>query len=226
MASIADPRTEDSLKEEYKTEHGKYPTSTEHFFGMINHFLEYNRLKAWHTFVDEVLPDYFPFGNLQGFLQSIIDYTYDAMAFKAYEKGCENGKKIREGLQGVFSLAESRIRQEVDTAKGYIKNKLIKPVKDKVDNELMPKIEKAQQKLQTLEYDVEEAVSDVKRLRGNIQGFDAKIKAFNDKLRSFDSKLKKAERLINDLDARVSELERKTKTQRVGLKLPPILRGE
>lgn len=205
--SLDKPHSDAWFKEEFKKGMNRYPTPLEHIFGTTMHYLEREKWLAWKNFVDAIIPDWWPMGTLQGYLFSILNSVYLHMDFKAYFNGARTASKIEQGITGVFNKAKDRIESEITKLKNKVETELFNPLKNKINNELIPTLNDAESKLRTLGVDVSKALGDVDVMQGNIAGFGSKIKGFDSKLLSFDSKLKDFNSSLSSLDSRIRNSE-------------------
>jgi len=205
MATIKEPYTDEELKQQY-TEEYQAPNALMDLFGRIYHFLELKRLEAWHSFVDSVFPDYFPFSNLQGLLQTVLDRIYEAMAYRNYVKGCDIGGKISQGFYDMYDDTKKAIDNEVNKMRNYIETEVVDPVKTKAD-QIAKDLKTAQNKLKDMGISIDGFEADVNTMKNNISSFDGSIKSFNNKLSSFDGKLKTLESTANNLKTQLSDAE-------------------
>lgn len=155
------------------------------------------------------------------------DATWKLIGGYGQKIGDDAMGKINEGINKAISDA----RAEVDKARAYIETSLINPIKDKIDNELKPKLRELGINIDSLDANVRKAMTEVSNMRGNITSFDGKLNDFGSRLNSYDTTLKdlktETEKFRDDVERRLKALEAKVEGKpTLPFELPAFLRGE
>lgn len=124
-------KNETDLRSYYQSHFGNVDEIS-HLFGIASHAKFYGQMVGWHSYVDGVLPDYFPFNTLQGFLQTIIDNTYSSQAQLHYDKGVDMGRQMVGKATQAYNDAVAKINQAVNDMKNLIQTQFINPLDAKV----------------------------------------------------------------------------------------------
>jgi phage shock protein A len=227
------------FQENFRHNMGRYPDAFEHFWGMTEHEFHYLKYESWCALIDNIFPDFFPFGSVQDFLMGVVKGVYDRTKWRAYDGGTEKARKIEDGLTDIYNQAQAKIQTEIENAKQYINTNLIDPVRQKA-NQIESSLKDAQSKLGNLSSTIDNLNGQINTMKSNITTFESQIKTFDTKLASFNSKLSSLDStasnlqtqltnaqaqlnqyktLIDDLDRRVKALEQKSS---LSLTLPKL----
>jgi len=151
---------------------------------------------------------------MQGLLQSILDQLYAYMGYRAYVKGVKIGEKLTYKFDDIFKKAKNKIETEIRKIRNYAEKELFAPLKDKINNELMPKINKAEKRIKKLNEQIDLLTVNVNTLSADIRTLDTYV----DRIRI---RLDTHYKWLNDLERRVKSLE-EGKTGKI--ELPAVLR--
>jgi len=173
----------------YESRYG-HVDDVSHTFGWASHEKFYETMKSWHSFVDSLFPDYFPFNTVQGVMQSVIDYTYDSQAENHYNKGVDMGRQLIAKANEIVNWAQNQITATVEQAKAYIQNNLINPITNTIDSNINPALADAKSKINNLLSQLSGFDTRVQNLIGNMDALDTRVIDLNSLCTDFDKAIK------------------------------------
>lgn len=211
-----------------------------HQIGLIGEYLFWLDCNGKAQFIDSLNPfqDTFPFENIEQWMKNVFKRQYANNYIYVYDEWCLEACKFFEKIEGQVSDLVSRINSEIANAKSYIQRNFIDPLKDRINNEIMPKVNDVVNRIRTAETtirdaqnQVNEALSDVANLKNavvdlntqvnNVRGkfnhvfneFNTKIDDLNNRLSIADADLASHTDNIKELFERVNALEQRSKEQ-------------
>lgn len=148
--------TKFQLQTSYKKQTGSYPTWLGDAFGWSGSHSIYNLAEQMCHFIDEIVPDWFPFGTMQSLLTTIIKAAYKVLAHYFYWDWAYRGDQLVKEFDKLIGDYKAKIEKAVADAKAYIENNFIAPLKSKIDY-INGEINGAQTKLDDLNRLIEQA---------------------------------------------------------------------
>jgi uncharacterized phage infection (PIP) family protein YhgE len=185
-----------------------YVDDVSHIFGVANHEIFYRQLESWCAFIDSVFPDWFPLGDIQNILISIVKFVYDNNANHSYNVGVDSGIAIIGKVTDAINWAQNQITSSVNDMRNKIDTEIIAPVRQKAA-QIEQSLKDAQAKLSDMGINIDGFQSNIDTMKSNISSFDSSIKAFDNKLFSFDSKLKGLDSTANGLQSQLRDAQAK-----------------
>ena len=179
-----------------------------HIFGVANHEIFYRQLESWCAFIDSVIPDWWPLGDVQNLFISIVKFVYDNNANHAYNTGVDSGRAIMGRLSESVQWAQTQITNAVNDMRNKIDTEIVEPVRKKAA-QIEQALKDAQTKLSDMGINIDGFQSDINTMKTNISSFDSSIQAFDNKLGSFDSKLKGLDSTANGLQQQLRDAQAK-----------------
>jgi uncharacterized coiled-coil protein SlyX len=202
-------------------------------FGWATHARFYFEMEAWCLFIDSVFPDWFPVGEVQNFLISIVKFIYNHEAQSSYYQGLNEGRSIMHHVDGVIDWAKNQITAAVTDMYNRVDREIVAPVKAKADQirhdldvaqtNLNDAIAKAGQALQisnSAQAIAGDARSAVNSVQNQVKGFESKLSTLDSQASALDNRIKDAstqlaahQRDIDDVIRRLKTLENKKSDQ-------------
>jgi hypothetical protein len=180
-------------------------------FGVANHGKFYAEMEAWCSFIDALIPDWFPLNYIQDGLIAIVKAVYDKQAATSYYSGVDTGVAIVAKVNDAITWARNRINDAVSDMRIDIDHTIVAPVRQKAA-QIEQTLKDAQTKLSNMGVSIDGFQSDINTMKSNILGFDGSIKAFDGKLGSFDSKLKGLDSTATGLQSQLRDAQAKLNT--------------
>ncbi len=194
-----------------------------HQIGLIGEALFWVDCEGKCSFVDSLIPDYFPLNVVQDVFTKIFRNHYNAKYTEVYDDWCLQGCKTFETLEGQISNVLGQIKGKVEEARAYIEANLINPLKDKINSEVVPAINNALLRVRSAEatirdakVSIEEALADVVNLDRTVASLntqvkdartkiDAAISNFNAKIRAVDEQIRDATSSVASLNSQIKD---------------------
>lgn len=123
-------------------------------------------------------------------------YVYDDWALQA----CKQFEQLEGQIAGVID----QIKRQVDEARRYIETNLINPIKDKINRELVPRINNLLSRVKTAESTIRDAQNRVTEALNDVARLDDTVKFLNDKVNSTKTELDQA---ISDFQSKMNKLD-------------------
>jgi chaperonin cofactor prefoldin len=209
----------------WNKDYQKQGGSTDDFcrlFGWANYLRFYAEMEAWCSFIDALLPDWWPIDVIQGTLISVVKALHDNQAWVAYWKGLDFGNAAEKKIEQTITWAKDQINNAVADMRNRIDNEIIKPIRDRVERELKPGLDAAktqidafQSKMGTFNDDLSKMKVDVTSMTTKVDAAAAKVQKVQDdlseKTRQLDSKLENLQYDAADLDIKAKQLDNQFK---------------
>lgn len=187
----------------------------------------YWEMEAWAELIDSLMPDWWPIGDIQNLLISIVQGVYDNQAENRVWKGIDAGNGVWNKINDTIAWAQNQINNAVNDMRNKIDSEIIAPIRDKVDRELKPALEQAQQKINEFQGKVNDFQNSIGNMNGQLDDFDGRIQALlhqvqaaryniDTKVREFESKVSDSQKNIGNLDTQLKSLG--TKAQNLDAK--------
>ncbi len=138
------------LKAGYKSWKGHYPTDFGHWIGVSQVWILRRKMNFWASFIDSIIPDWFPLNYVQSGLINIVDYVFQNMQQHEYNTWAEKGDDIVNRLNNLITDTQNRINNAVNNMKDRIDKEIIDPIRAKT-KELDNTLTQAQIRLQNID---------------------------------------------------------------------------
>jgi len=209
-----------------------------HQIGLVGEALFWLDCEGKASFADSLIPDYFPLSVVQSVFISLFRSHYNSKYTQVYDEWALQACKSFEILEGQINNVLGQIQGKVDEAKAYIEKNLINPIKNKINNEILPAVNDAISRVRTAEatirdakVSVNEALADVANLDRTVASLNTQVKNiqskvtatvtdFNNKMNTLDARIRDATSIVDghtidikDLWSRVNRLEGKAVEQ-------------
>lgn len=179
-----------------------------HQIGLIGEALFWLDCEGKCSFVDSLIPDYFPLNIVQSTFISVFKAHYNSKYAEVYDDWCLQGCKTFETLEGQIGNVLGEIKGQVDEAKAYINEHLINPLRAKI-NEILPTVNDAvnrvrnvEAKIRDAQVNITEALSDVANLDRIVNSLNGQVKTFRSNLNATASDLNNK---MNRIDGRIRD---------------------
>jgi len=201
-----------------------------HQIGLVGEILFWLDCEGKASFADSLIPDWYPLTEIQKAIIGLFRGHYASKSTDVYDEWCLQACKSFEVLEGQVNDVLGQIKGQVDEAKAYINNNLINPLKAKINNEVVPAINDALDKVRTAEADIRnaqvsitDALADVVNLDRSVTSLntqvnnartkiDSAISDFNTKIRNVQTQLNKADYGITYLSKQLKDFTDKMNT--------------
>jgi len=201
-----------------------------HQIGLVGEALFWLDCEGKCGFVDSLIPDWYPLTEIQKAFISIFKSHYNAKYIDVYDDWCLQGCKTFEVLEGQVNNVLGQIKGQVDEAKAYIQKNLIDPLKNKINNEILPAVNDAVSRVRTAEatirdaqVSINEALADVVNLDRTVASLNTQVKDartkinevisdFNTKIRNVDEQIRDATSSIGSLNSQIKDFTDKMNT--------------
>lgn len=204
------PRKNDNtFRANFNKSHGTSIDDISHLFGYANHSRFYTEMDGgWATFIDSIIPDYFPFGTVQSLLLTIVKAIYNACAEDSYDNGVSMGLQIVGKVNEAITWAQNQINSAVTDMRNRIDTEIVDPVRQKAA-QIEQNLKDAQTKLNDMGITIDGFQTNIDTMKSNISSFGTSIESFNNKLTSFDSKLKGLDSTASKLQSQLDDAKAK-----------------
>jgi len=159
-----------------------------HIFGWASETAFFFTCDGWCEFLDSIFPDWWPVGDVQNLLISVVKFIYSNRSEHNYNCGVTSGLKIVGRVNEVIEFAKNTISNAVTDMRNRIDSEIVAPVRQKAA-QIEQSLKDAQGKLASMGIDIDRFSSNIETMKSSIASFDGSIKAFDSKLGGFDSKL-------------------------------------
>jgi len=198
-----------------------------HLFGWAFESAFFFTCDGWCEFIDSVLPDWWPVGDVQNLLISVVKFLYENRSEHNYNTGVSMGLSIVGQVNDTVNWAKAEIQNQVNAMRNTIDTQIIQPVKDRINREIKPALDAAQKEIDTFRSNVSTFNSDLSKMKTDVSSMIAKVDSaaqkaqkvesdLTEKARQLDAQLKNIENrmgnintFIQNLDSRVKALEGK-----------------
>lgn len=145
-----------TLKDSYLKQTGHYPTWLGETFGWSGQRSVYNICDTLYSFIDDMMPDYFPFGQVQDVMMAIVAAVYGVIGRWWYWDWAYRGDEIVQQFDNVINDYKARVNQAVQDAKALVERDFITPLKNQLTT-LTTQTKAAQSSLDQLNAQINDA---------------------------------------------------------------------
>lgn len=198
----------------------------------------YWEMEAWAELIDSLMPDWWPIGDIQNLLISIVQGVYDNQAENRVWKGIDAGNSVWFKVSDTITWAQNQISNAVNDMRNRIDSEIIAPIRDRVEREIKPALDQAQKQINDFQAKVNDFQNSIGNMNGQLGSFDEQIRKarydvqtmgqkIDQKVGEFESKVSDAQKNIGNLDSTIKSLSTKAqnldaKAQQLGSQLGDI----
>lgn len=198
-----------------------------HQIGLVGEILFWLDCEGKCGFIDAIVPEWPLIGGLDDVFINIFKSHYNSKHTQVYDEWALQACKSFEVLEGQFNNVLDQIKGKVEEAKAYIEANLINPMKNKINNEVVPAINDALNRVRTAEatirnaqVSISEALADVANLDRSVASLNTQVKDartkineiisdFNTKIRNVNEQIKDAQISIASLNSQIKDFTNK-----------------
>jgi uncharacterized protein YqgV (UPF0045/DUF77 family) len=162
-----------TLKDSYLKQTGHYPTWLGETFGWSGHRSVYNICDTLYSFIDDMMPDYFPFGQVQDVMMAIVAAVYGVIGRWWYWDWAYRGDDLVKQFDNIINDYKTRVNQAVQDARALVEREFITPLKNQV-SAVTTQVNQAQSKLDELN-------ALIKKAEDMLGSHDSRIRALEEK---------------------------------------------
>jgi len=188
-----------------------------HQIGLVGEALFWLDCEGKCSFIDSLVPEWPLVGGLDNILINIFRNHYNSKYTQVYDEWALQACKSFEVLEGQINNVLGQIKGQVDEAKAYIDANLIKPIRDKINNEVLPqvnnvlsRISSAETTIRKAQISINEALADVANLDRIVGSLNTEVKNARSKIDSaisdFNIKIRNANEQIRDATTSITSL--------------------
>ncbi len=206
---------------------GRAVTPLGDVFGWAEGEKFYWQMEAWAELIDSLFPDWWPIGDIQNLLISVVQGVYNNQAENRVWKGIDVGNSIWYKIDDTITWAQNQITNAVNDMRNKIDSEIVAPIRDRVNRELKPALDQAQAQINDFQGKINDFQNSIGNMNGQLTDFDEKVRKvrydvqvagnnIDAKVREFESKVSDAQKNIGNLDTTIKSLS--TKAQNLDAK--------
>ena len=183
-----------------------------HQIGLVGEALFWLDCEGKCSLVDSLIPDWFPLTEVQKAFISLFKSHYNSKYTQVYDEWALQACKSFEVLEGQVNNVLGQIKGKVDEAKAYIDANLIKPIRDKINNEVLPQLNAVLSRIASAETSVRDILNKVNsELEPMVKDVSSRIKSAETSVRDAQTKINNALSDITKLDSSITSLDAKVR---------------
>ncbi|MBA7493431.1 hypothetical protein ES702_03989 [subsurface metagenome] len=176
-----------------------------HQIGLVGEALFWLDCEGKASFADALIPDWYPLTEMQKAIIGLFRGHYASKYTDVYDDWALQACKSFEVLEGQINGVLGQIKEKVDEAKAYINNNLINPLKNQINNEVVPAINDALAKIRTAEATIRDAQVSINEALADVVNLDRSVTSLNTQVKDARTKIDAA---ISDFDTKIRDVNK------------------